>query len=290
MAEGEGEFSIFVLVETTEAVDLRFERVVGVSFLGTIAFFGGGTGGVEFVEVVDRVDGVGEALRGSFGDGEGSSIDDVAVVRFVLTERFDATEALRTRMGDLDGEVGELTPRDVLAVFALVVEALEMADTVLILFVDWTVKLLFLVEEGPSEAVLKLEDASLAVETRDCGLETESVGLGSEALFWGSVFGEVDTFRSVEARDLTEGVMGRSAGFLDVWLRVGLLSGVLRIFRSVESTDRVVERTEDDAGVSFESGREPGLNILFLGVPFVVVLETVERVLRAIEWMELAED
>ena len=49
------------------------------------------------------------------------------------------------------------------------------------------------------------------------------------------------------------------------------------------------ERTEDDPGVSFESGRKLGLKTLFLGVPFVVVLEAVERVLRA-ERTELAEE
>lgn len=40
---------------------------------------------------------------------------------------------------------------------------------------------------------------------------------------------------------------------------------------------------EDDPGVSFESGREVEFNTLFLGVPFVVILEAVERVLRATE-------
>jgi hypothetical protein len=59
----------------------------------------------------------------------------------------------------------------------------------------------------------------------------------------------------------------------------------------VERTeDRVGERTEDDPGVSFESGRELALNNLFLGVPFIVVLEVVESVLRATERTELAEE
>jgi hypothetical protein len=166
VAEGEGARSTLVLVEIAEAVDLRFAEVVGVIFLVIPVFFGGGTGGVEVVEVVDRVDGVGEVLRG-LGDGEGSSIDDVAVVRFDLTERFDATEALRARTGDFDGLVGELTPREVLAVLTLVVEALEIAETALVLFVDWTVELLLPGDEGPSDAVLNVEDASLATETRD---------------------------------------------------------------------------------------------------------------------------
>lgn len=39
--------------------------------------------------------------------------------------------------------------------------------------------------------------------------------------------------------------------------------------------------------MSFESGRKLGLNTLFLGVPFVVVLEAV---LRATERIELAEE
>ena len=42
--------------------------------------------------------------------------------------------------------------------------------------------------------------------------------------------------------------------------------------------------------MSFESGRKPGLNTLFLGVPFVVVLEAVERVLLATERTEPAEE
>ena len=74
-------------------------------------------------------------------------------------------------------------------------------------------------------------------------------------------------------------------------MRAILLSaGVLRLLWSVESTDRVGERMEDDPGVSFESGREPGLNTLFLGVPFMVDLEAVESVLRATERTELAEE
>jgi hypothetical protein len=108
----------------------------------------------------------------------------------------------------------------------------------------------------------------------------------------GSVLGEVGTFRSVEARDLTEAAeeLLRSAGPLDTRLRAVLSVGVLRLFWSVKSTDLAGERTEDDPGVSFESGREPGLNILFLGVPFVVVLEEVVRVLRATERTELADE
>jgi len=47
---------------------------------------------------------------------------------------------------------------------------------------------------------------------------------------------------------------------------------------------------EDDPGVSFESGRKFGLSTLFLGVPFVVVLEVVLRVLRARERTEPAEE
>ena len=39
--------------------------------------------------------------------------------------------------------------------------------------------------------------------------------------------------------------------------------------------------------MSFESGRKLGLNTLFLGVPFVVVLDVV---LRATERTELAEE
>ena len=116
------------------------------------------------------------------GDGEGSSINDIAVVRFDLTERFDATEALRARTGDFDGLVGELTPREVLAVLMLVVEALEIAETALVLFVDWTVELLLLGDEGPSNTVLNVEDASLATETRDWGLEVDSTGLSPQAL------------------------------------------------------------------------------------------------------------
>lgn len=64
MAEGEGALSTLVLVETTEGVDLRFAEVVGAFFLGIGPFLGGGSGGVEFVEVVDWVDGEGEAFRG----------------------------------------------------------------------------------------------------------------------------------------------------------------------------------------------------------------------------------
>lgn len=135
VAEGEGALSTLVLVETTEAVDLRFEEGVGVIFLGATTFFGGGAGGMEFVEAVDLVDGVGEVLRG-LDDGEASSIDGVVGVRLVFTETFEATEALRVRIGDFDGVVGELTPRDVFAVLTLAVEALEIADTALVLFVD----------------------------------------------------------------------------------------------------------------------------------------------------------
>lgn len=47
---------------------------------------------------------------------------------------------------------------------------------------------------------------------------------------------------------------------------------------------------EDDPGVSFESGREPGLNTFLLGAPFVVILEVVERVLGATERTEAAEE
>ena len=42
--------------------------------------------------------------------------------------------------------------------------------------------------------------------------------------------------------------------------------------------------------MSFESGRKLGLSSLFLGVPFVFVLEAVEIVLRATERRELAEE
>ena len=185
-------------MEITETVDLRFAEVVGVIFLAVTVFLGGGTGGVEVVEVVDRVDGVGEVLRG-LDDGEVSSIEDVAVVRLVFTERFDAAEALRARRGDLDGVVGEVTPSEVFAVLTLVVEVLEMAETVLFLVVDWTVELLLLGDEGPSDAVLNVEDASLVVETRDCGLDAESVGLSPGAPVLESVFDEADTLRSVEA-------------------------------------------------------------------------------------------
>ena len=230
MVEGEGALSTLVLVETTEAVDLRFAEVVGVIFRVATVFLGGGTGGVEAVEVVDRVDGVGEVLRG-FGDGELSSIEDVAVIRLGLTERLDAAEALRARTEDLDGVAGELTPSEVLAVLALVVEALEMAETVLDLFVDWTVELLLPADEGPSDAVLNVEDASLVVETRDCGLEAESIGLSPGVPVLESL-DEAGTLRSVGARDLTDVVddLTRSAGLLDTLLRALLPSvGVLRL-------------------------------------------------------------
>lgn len=118
------------------------------------------------------------------------------------------------------------------------------------------------------------------------------MGLGPGELALASLPGEVGTFLRVAARDLTEAAeeFTRSAGLLDTWLRAVLFSGVLRVFWSVESTDRVGERTEDDAGVSFESGREPEPNTLFLGVPFIVVLEMVERVLGVLERTELAEE
>lgn len=47
---------------------------------------------------------------------------------------------------------------------------------------EWTVEVLLRVDEGPSDAVLNVEDASLATETRDCGLETVVVGLSLGAL------------------------------------------------------------------------------------------------------------
>lgn len=231
VAEGEGALSTLVLVEITEAVDLRFAEFADVIFLVVTVFLGGGAGGVEVVDTVDRVDGVGEALRG-LDDGEVSSIEDVVVVRFVLTEMFDAAEALRARTGDFDGVVGEVTPSEVLAVLTLVVEALEIAETVLVLFVDWTVELLLLPSDGPSDAVLNIEDASLAVETRDCGLEAESIGLSPEARVLESVSDGADTLRSVEARDLTEAAedLTRSAGLLDTLLRAARISvGVLRL-------------------------------------------------------------
>ena len=218
-------------MEITEAVDLRFAEFVGVIFLVVTVFLGGGAGGVEVVDMVDRVDGVGEALRG-LDDGDVSSIEDVAVVRFVLTERFDVAEALRARTGDFDGVVGEVTPNEVLAVLTLAVEALEIAETVLVLFVDWTVELLLLPSDGPSDAVLNVEDASLAVETRDCGLEVESVGLSPEARVLESVSDRAGTLRSVEARDLTEAAedLTRSVGLLDTLLRAARIPvGVLRL-------------------------------------------------------------
>ena len=64
------------------------------------------------------------------------------------------------------------------------------------------VELLFLADEGPSDAVLNVEDTSLVVETRDYGLETESVGLSRGALVLGAW--RSGTFRRVEARDLKE--------------------------------------------------------------------------------------
>ena len=226
MAEGEGALSTLVLVETTEAVDLRFAAVVG---LLVAVLLGGGAGGVEVAEVVDLFDGVGEALRG-WGDGGVSSVDDVAGDRLDFTETFDAAEPLRTRTGDF-GVVGEVTPSEVLAVLTLAVEALEIAETVLILVVDSMVELLFLADEGPSDAVLN-EDASLLVETRDCGLEAAFVGLSPGALVLVSAFDGVGTFRSVGARDLTGAaeVLTRSAGLLDTLLRAVLPSvGVLRL-------------------------------------------------------------
>ena len=116
------------------------------------------------------------------GDGEGSSINDIAVVCFDLTERFDATEALCARTGDFNGLVGELTLREVLAVLTLIVEVLEIAETALILFVDWTVELLLLGDKGPSDAVLNVKDTSLTTETRDWGLEVDSMGLSPQVL------------------------------------------------------------------------------------------------------------
>lgn len=184
-------------MEITEAVDLRFAEFVGVILLVVAVFLGGGAGGVEAVEVVDLVDRVGEALRG-LSDGEVSSIEDVVVDRFGLTERFDAAEALRARTEDFDGEVGEVTPSEVLAVLTLIVEALEIAETVLVLFVDWTVELLLLPSDGPSDAVLNVEDASLVVETRDCGLEAESFGLSPGVPVLESVSDGADTLRNVE--------------------------------------------------------------------------------------------
>lgn len=236
VAEGEGALSTLALAEIVEAVDLLFAEFAGEIFLGSAPFLGGGSGGVEFVEVVECVEGVGEILLRGLRDVGVSGIGDVAVIRFALVERFDATEALRTRREDFDGEVGEATPREVLAVLALVVEVLDTAETVLILFVDfvdWTVKLLFLVDEGPSDAVLNVEDASLVVETRDWGLEAESVGLSLGPLVLESVFDGVGTFRIAEGRGLTEGAgeLIRSAGLLDRWLRAILLSvGALRPF------------------------------------------------------------
>ena len=230
VAEGECSLSTLVLVEITEAVDLRFAPVVGEIFL-TAVFLGGGAGGVEVVEVVDRVDGVGEALRG-LGDGGASSIDDVAVVRLPFTERFDAADALRARIGDFDGEMGEVTPSEVLAVLTLVVEALEIAETVLVLVTDWTVELLLPADEGPSDAVLNVEDASLLVETRELGLEAAFVALSLGVLVLLSAFDGVGTDRSVEALDLTEAAedLVRSAGLLDTLLRDVLPSvGVLRL-------------------------------------------------------------
>ena len=138
-------------------------------------------GGVEFVEVVDRVDGAGEVFRGS-EDGEGSSIGDVVVVSVDFTERFDITEDLHARTGGFDGLAGELTPREVVAVLTLVVEVFETTETGLILFVDWAVELLLPADEGSSDAVLNAEDASLGTETRDCGLEAGSVGLSPQTL------------------------------------------------------------------------------------------------------------
>lgn len=228
--EGEGALSNLVLVETAEAVDLRFTEVVGVIFLVATVFLGGGGGGVDVVEVVDRVDGVGEDLR-CLDDGEVSSIEDVAVVRLALTERFDAAEDLRARTGDFDGVVGEVTPREVLAVLTLVVEALETAETVLFLFVDWTVELLLPADEGPSDAVLNVEDASLAVETRDWGLDTESIGLSPGALVLKSVFDGAGTLRRVGARDLTEAAedLTRSAGLVET-RPVRLSVDILRLF------------------------------------------------------------
>lgn len=123
--------------------------------------------------------------------------------------------------------VGEATPREVLAVLTLVVEVLEMAETVLVLFVEWTVELLFLADEGPSDAVLNVEEASLVVETRDWGLETESVGLSPGPLILRLVFDGVETFRSAEPRGPGE----LTAGLLDTWLRAVLFSiGALRPF------------------------------------------------------------
>jgi len=230
VAEGEGSLSTLVLVEITEAVDLGLAPVVGVIFLITV-LLGGGAGGMEVVEAVDRVEGVGEALRG-LGDGGASSIDDVAVVRLPFTERFDAADALRARMG-FDGEVGEVTPSEVLAVTTLVVEALEIAETVLVLVTEWTVELLLPADEGPSDAVLNVEEASLLVETRELGLEVfVTLSPGVLVLVLVSAFDGVGTDRSVEARDLTEvaEVLVRSAGLLDTLLRDALPSvGVLRL-------------------------------------------------------------
>jgi hypothetical protein len=198
VVEGEGALSTLVLAEITEAVNLRFEGVAGIVFLVPTIFLGGGAGGVEVVEMVDRVDGVGEVLRG-LHDGEVSSIEDAVVVRFVPTERFNAVKALRARIGDFDGVVGKVTPSEVLAVLTPAVEALEIAEAVLVLFVDWTVELLLLPSDGPSDAVLNIEDASLVIEKRDCGLEVESIGLSLGAPVLESVSDGADTWWSVEA-------------------------------------------------------------------------------------------
>lgn len=201
------------VVETGVMVLGCFEdRLVELSLFADEGPFSGGMRSV----VVSWIDG-GEVLW-DMRDGGASSIDDANVIRLFLVERFVATEALRARTGDFDGVAY------VLAVLTLIVKALETGETDLLLFVDWTTESLLLADEGPPDAVLKVEDASLIVEVRDWGLGTESVGLSPGPMVLRSVFNGVGAFRYAAALDLIEGVREsiRSAGLLDTLLRVTL--------------------------------------------------------------------
>ena len=153
------------------------------------------------LEVVDWVYEVGNILQ-SWGIGKGPI--SMTWRLFILVSRKGRNRGPACTNRDFDG----LTPREVLAVLTLAVEALETVESALTLFVGRAVELLFPADEGPPDTFLNVEGASLAAETRDYSFEADSEGLSLRALVLWSALGEVDTFKSIEARDLKEAAEG----------------------------------------------------------------------------------
>ena len=175
---------------TTSAVD-----VLGVVFIFsfTVAEGGGSLSTLGLAEIMASV-----GLR--FAPGVG--------VIFLITI------FLGTGAGGVEVvEVREVTPSEVSAILTPIVQALEIAEMVLVLFTDRMIELLLPADEGPS----KSDSCSIECRRRVAPRRnTRTPSRSPRTLVLVLAFDGVRSGRSVESRDLTEATedLVRSAGLL----------------------------------------------------------------------------